>query len=294
MDVVVIGATGTVGTAVVRALRERGASVRVYVRDEGKARDRLGGAGDAPGALEIVAGELDDVMRLQEALTSADVGFLALGPTGEQGRLQAQVIMAAARAKLPHLVRLAVLNTGRASLGINQRAHAALDDVVALSGLPCTSLRPALFATAVLALAPQIRATGGWTGGSAHGRNALIDPDDVAAAAVTVLLDPAARGRPYDLTGPALLSWPDVATLLSRELGVPVDFHAADDDELRAVLRAEGIPQDAAEVFIAREHAMEAGENERLTGDVERLSGSPPRPLSAYLREHRSAFLPSA
>jgi uncharacterized protein YbjT (DUF2867 family) len=293
VNVVVIGATGTVGAPVVRTLVEHGASVRAYVRDEQKARRQLAPPADAPGSLDIVPGQLDDAAGVQAALSSADVGFIAMGPTGAQGELQRQVIEAASRAELPHLVRLSVLSTDHQSLGLNQRAHAELDDAVAKGGLAYTSLRPALFATSVLAAAPQIRKTGGWIGGAAHGRNALIDPRDVAASAAAVLLDPGAWGHHYELTGPAPYSWPDVADLLSRELGTTVDFGATDDDSLRSTLLSEGVPPPAADVFIAREHATEAGENDRLSANVQLLTGSPPRQLSAYLHEHRAEFLPA-
>jgi uncharacterized protein YbjT (DUF2867 family) len=291
MRIVVIGGTGTVGTPMVRALLERGASVRVYVRDEERARRRLRVPDGTPGSLHIMPGRLDDAAAVETALTSMDVGFIALGPWGEQGALQREVIETAGRAKLPQLVRLSVLSTGHRSLGVNQRSHATLDDIVLRSGLPYTSLRPALFSTSVLDVADQIRTTGGWSGGSAHGRNPFIDPRDVAATAAAVLLDETTWGRHHELTGPALHSWPEVATLLTQELGEPVSFRPVNDDTLRAISQDRGLPPAIADMMVAREHAIEAGENERLTDTVARLTGSVPRPLSDYLHEHRAAFL---
>ncbi|AXI80552.1 NAD(P)H-binding protein [Peterkaempfera bronchialis] len=291
MKITAIGATGKVGTPLVRGLLERGADVRVFVRDPGKARAVIA-AGDMPGRLGIVPGRLDDLAAVRAAFSGVDVGFVALGPTGDQRPLQEGVIEAAGQAGLPHLVRLSVFSTGHHSLGLNQRAHAELDDLVAHTGLPYTSLRPALFATSVLDAAEEIRRTGGWTGAAAHGRNPLIDPRDVAASGVSVLLDPAWWGRHHELTGPALYSWPDVAALLTRELGTPIGFRAVDGAALRAAALARGLPEINAETLVARERAVEAGENERLTDTVRALTGSEPRSLAAFLHEYRDVFVP--
>jgi uncharacterized protein YbjT (DUF2867 family) len=130
------------------------------------------------GRLEVVAGQLADTTALEPALSGVDAAFVALGV---QGRLQRLTVETAVRAGLPHLVRLSVLNAGHESLGLNQRAHADIDDAVARAELPYTSLRPATFSRLVLDLVDQIRETAGWSGTAPHGRNAFIDPRDVKA-----------------------------------------------------------------------------------------------------------------
>lgn len=291
--VTVIGATGQVGTPLVLDLLAHGSQVRVLVRDPGKAQ-RLFGDAAAGGELEIRGGELSDGAAVRAAFAGAAAGYLALGATGPQHGLEEQVIAAAADAGLPQLVRQAVLSAGPGSLGINQRAHAGLDDLARRSGLPYTSLRPAVFMTSVLGpAAAQIRRTRSWAGRARRGRNPLIDPRDVAVAASAVLRDSRQWGSPIELTGPAAYSWPDVAGALTRELGVPVTFEALDPAELRARLAAQEIPAGLADLLIAREAATEAGENDRVTGDVKRLTGRPARTLEAFLHEHRAEFLPA-
>ncbi|HEX4246752.1 MAG TPA: NAD(P)H-binding protein [Pseudonocardia sp.] len=289
MRVLVIGATGNVGVPTVLGLLERGADVRVLVRNEGKARELFAGVG--PGRLEIVAGELTDSATVAAAVPGADVAFLALHSVGPSGELQRAVIGALAEAGLPRLVRLSVLSTSHTSPGLNQRGHAVLDDVAEATGLVYTSLRPAIFMTAVLDAAAQVRVGGGWIGTAETGRNPLIDPRDVATTAVEVLLDPAKQGQHYDLTGPALYSWSEAASALADVLGRPVEFTVVDEPTLREKA-ARRVPDWMVELLLARERAVETGDNERLTDWVQRLTGAAPRTLQAYLREHRAEFLP--
>jgi uncharacterized protein YbjT (DUF2867 family) len=290
MTIVVIGATGKTGVPTVRGLLAAGAAVRVYVRNPDRVRDQVG---DAGGSLDIVRGELHDTMALTSALADADAAFVALNPIGDQGLLQRAVIAAAAAVGLPQLVRLSVLSARPESPGLVQRGHAELDEFAAATGLGYTSLQPAIFMSSVLDAAPAIRSERRWIGTAGQGRNPLIDPRDVAAVAAAVLQDPTTWGKPYELTGPALYSWPDVAAALGLELGGSISFDAVSEEEFRAASAKRGVPGHLVEVLVARERGVAAGDNERVTDDVRRLTGTEPRTLAAFLHENRAAFLPA-
>jgi uncharacterized protein YbjT (DUF2867 family) len=289
MKVLVIGATGQTGAQAVRRLLRRDAMVRVLVRNPQKAEEMFYGA-DTGGWLEIVGGSLDDPGVLRAAFNKSDVAFVALGSVGEQGALQRSIIEAAADAGLPQLIRLSVLNAGHDSLGINQRAHAELDDLAGRTGIGYTTVRPAIFMTSLLASARQIRETGGWSGVARQGRNPLIDPRDAADAAAAVILDRSRWGRHHELTGPELLSWPDAAAQLGREIGRPVEYRAVDDATMREALAQRGFGAPDVDLLIAREHATEARENERITNTVLELTGAHPRTLAQFLHEYRAKF----
>lgn len=294
MTVLVIGATGKVGGHAVDALLRRGASVRVYVRSQAKARARFASDGSLPAGLDVAVGELDDDDALSAAARGTDVAFLVLGPVGEQGRLAARTIESLARTRVPQLVRLSVLSARPDSLGVIQRAHAALDAVARQQDIGYTTLRPAVFTTAVTDLADEIRAADGWTGSAATGRNPFIDPRDVGASAAAVLLDGRWWGQHLDLTGPALYSWPEVAALLTTQLGRPISYRIGDATAVRADTLRRGLPEAYAEVFVARDQAVDAGENELLTDTAARLTGRAPRTLPDYLGEHHAEFEPTA
>jgi hypothetical protein len=99
---------------------------------------------------------------------------------------------------------------------------------------------------------------------------ALIDHRDAAEAGLRVLTDPALWGAHHDLTGPALLSWPEALELPSAELGEPVTFRVAAERQFLDRLTGAGIPAGTAELLITREWAILAGENDYTTGTFQR------------------------
>jgi NAD(P)H dehydrogenase (quinone) len=288
MRTTTIGATGKVGRAVVRRLLETGQPVRAYVRDAEKARRIFG----QPDGLEIYEGRLDDPEGLAAGLGDASCIFMALGSIGLQGSLQRVVIDAASRSTtLRQFVRLSVLNASPGSLGVNQRTHWNVDFAAAAAQIPYTTIRPAIFSASLLAGAPEIRARRAWTGIADTGQVALIDHADVADVAARILTEPATWGAQYDLTGPALLSWPNAMTLLSAELGYPVVFETLPERQLLTRLIEAGVAPGQAELLIAREWAIQAGENERITDTVRELTGHVPRTVEAFLHDNRQQFL---
>ena len=287
MTTAVIGATGRVGSEIVRGALERGDAVAALVRDPGKARRAFG----EPAGLHIRPTRLDDPRDLAQALSGIRTLFIAMGSVGAEGVLQRIAISAAARiSSIEQVTRLSVLNASAGSLGINQRARDSIDQFASSTAVPYSTIRPAIFSASLLAAAREVRASRTWTGLADRGRMALIDHHDVAAAGLSVLTDPVLWGAHHDLTGPVLLSWPQALELLSAELGEPVTFRVAADRQFLEHLTGAGIPAGEAELLITREWAILAGENDYTTGTFRQITGRPPRPATEFLHEHRAEF----
>ncbi len=222
MTTAVIGATGRVGSEIVRGVLERGdEGVAALVRDPVKARRALGESD----RLRIRPTRLDDPRDLAEALDGIRTVFIAMGSIGIEGVLQRIAINAAAGiSSIEQVTRLSVLNTSADSLGINQRAHYSIDQFASSTGVPYSTIRPAIFSASLLAAAPEVRASRTWTALAGSDRMALMDHRDAAKAGVRVLTDPALWGAHHELTGPVAMSWPEALELLSGEIGEPVTF----------------------------------------------------------------------
>lgn len=221
MTVAVIGATGRVGSEIVRGILARGEVVRALVRDPGKARRAFG----EPCGLDVRRTRLDDPRDLTAALDGIGTVFIAMGSIGIEGVIQRTAISAAARIpSIEQITRLSVLNASADSLGINQRAHYSIDQVASSAAVSYSTIRPAVFSASLLAAAREVRTSRTWTGIASSGRMALMDHRDAAEAGLRVLTEPALWGAHHDLTGPAPMSWPEALELLSAELGEPVTF----------------------------------------------------------------------
>src|SRR6476661_415014 len=253
MTTAVIGATGRVGSDLVRGLLARGDAVAALVRDPDKARRVFG----EPDGLRVRRTRLDDPRELSKALDGIRTVFIAMGSIGIEGVLQRIAITAAAgTSSIKQVTRLSVLNASADSLGINQRAHHSIDRFATSTAVPYSTIRPAIFSASLLAAAPEVRASRTWTGLAGSGRMALIDHRDAAEAGLRVLTDPALWGAHHDLTGPVPMSWPEALELLSAELGESVTFRVAEERQFRERLIGAGVSAGTAELLITREWAI--------------------------------------
>src|SRR3984893_969412 len=212
MTTAVIGATGRLGSEIVRGVLARGDPVSALVRDADEAYRVFG----ETRGLRIRRTRLDDPRDLTDALRGIHTVFIAMGSIGIEGVLQRIVITAAAgMSSIEQVPRLSVLNTSADSIGINQRAHYSIDQFASSTAVPYSTIRPSIVSASLLAAAREVRASRTWTGLAGSGRMALIDHRDAAAAGLRVLTDPALWGAHHDLTGPVPLSWPEALELLS-------------------------------------------------------------------------------
>jgi NAD(P)H dehydrogenase (quinone) len=288
MTTAVLGATGRVGSEIVRGLLARGESVATLIRDPDKARRAFG----ERDRLHIRPTRLDDPRDLAGAFDGIRTVFIAMGSIGIEGELQRIAINAAARiSSIEQVTRLSVLNASPDSLGINQRAHHSIDQFASSTAVPYSTIRPAIFSASLLSAAHEVRASRTWTGLAGTGRMALIDHRDAAAAGLRVLTDRALWGAHHDLTGPVPMSWPEVLRLLSAELGETVSFRPATERQFLDRLIGAGVPAGKAELLIAREWTILAGENDRTTDTFQQITGRAPRAVAEFLHEHRDEFV---
>jgi uncharacterized protein YbjT (DUF2867 family) len=108
----------------------------------------------------------------------------------------------------------------------------------------------------------------------------FTDADDIAAVAAAALTDERHAGQTYELTGPRLLTFADVAAELAKATGRPIGFVPLQPDEFAAVLREHGLPEDLGDLF----HLITDGRNAHLTDGVQRALGRPPRDFTDYAR----------
>jgi uncharacterized protein YbjT (DUF2867 family) len=281
MTVLLIGATGQVGSIVARNLVAGGHQVRALVRDPDAAAAKLG-----PG-IEYVRGDLNDRATLPGALKGVDAAYLATAPAPEMVRQEGNFIDAAAAAGLPRLVELSVLGTD-VSVPIF-KFHQDIEAKIANSGIPATVLRPGGFYSSFLFSAEAIRA-GALPSAAGDGRIAWIDPADVAGVATAVLLEAGYAGQVLKMTGPKALTYDDAAVALERTLGRPVAHLRMQEQEVRAQLTSFGLPGWMIDSFLGQHRLMREGRLSLVNDVVPDVLGRPARDVDQWLAENKGAF----
>ncbi|WP_443065914.1 NmrA family NAD(P)-binding protein [Streptomyces sp. NBC_00503] len=109
----------------------------------------------------------------------------------------------------------------------------------------------------------------------------FVDADDIADVVVAALTDDRHIGRTYELSGPRLLSFSDVAAELSKATGREISYVPVSDEEYRGALREHGLPEEFADLFAL----ILDGRNAHVVGGVEEALGRGPRDFADFARE---------
>jgi uncharacterized protein YbjT (DUF2867 family) len=273
--ILVTGATGTVGSEVVRRLLAAGERPRALVRDADKARERLGEQ------VEQVVGDLNRPETIGAALAGVDRLFLVTTQSSRQPEWERGVIEAATRVGVGRIVKLSVFRADERSPLQIARQHGQAERALEQSGVAFTIVRPVFLMQNLLAMLRD----GAIYTAAADGRVAMVDARDAAAVAATALTEDGHRGRTYTLTGPKALSFDEVANTLSRETGRPTRHVHVSPDKVRAALEGLGVAAWFAD-DMAKLHGMLAdGYEDLVTNDVRAVTGSPPRDLAQFVRD---------
>jgi uncharacterized protein YbjT (DUF2867 family) len=286
--IVLFGATGTIGGAVLRALTGHGAAVRAAVRSPERA------AALAGPDVETVVADLADPVSLGPALQGADRVFVATPASEGQVGLETALVEAiAAEPTPPHLVKLAAL--GYDALPPEQAIalaanHARIVGRIGELGVPHTVLAPSGFMANLLASAGTIRDDGVLYGSSGDGGLSWVDPDDVGAVAAHVLTSPGHEGASYNVTGPEIVNHDGVADRLTTLLGRPVRYVDVPAEGYRESLTSVGLTPWLANALTELQQVYRAHLAEVVTDEVEKATGRPATTLADWLARNRDAF----
>lgn len=280
---ILVTTAGKVGTRAAATLA-RSQAVRVLARHpEQHSALRTVGA-------DVVPGDLDDVASIEAALTGVTAIVLVSPAVPDQ---ESNVVRAAADAGVGFIVKV----TSKASADspiARRRGQAEIEAGLADSGIPHALLRSNAYMDNLLALAPVIANTDAFASSTADGRIGLIDARDVGDVAARIAADPTAhQGATYWLTGPALLSYRDVARTLSEVLGRPITFSARTTSEDEEAMISAGVPAQIAAQNAQAFTLIARGDAEWLSEDVRRLLDRAPRTFHDFAIQHRAAFNPT-
>ena len=278
---ILVTTAGKVGSEAACLLAQRGVPVRVLVRDPEK-----GKALAAAGA-EIAVGDLAVPASIDEAMAGVTSVVLVSPAVAAQ---ELNVVASAARAGVGHVVKA----TSKASADspiARRRWQTEIEAGLAASGLPHTLLRSNAYMHNVLALAPAIAKTSGFGSSAGQGTIGMIDARDVATVAASIAASPAPHaGKTYWLTGPALISYYDVAAVLSELVGRTITYRELTfDQDKEAMIRA-GVPEQIAEMNAQAASLTADGDAAWVTDDVPALLGRPARSFAEFAADYANAF----
>jgi uncharacterized protein YbjT (DUF2867 family) len=285
--ILVTGAAGKTGRAVIGALARRGQGARALVRREAQAAEMM-----ALGAREAMTGDLRDAGALERACRGVRAVYhICPNINPDEVAIGLTMIAAARAARVEQFVFHSVLHPQTQAMPHHWR-KLFVEEALFESGLSFTILQPASYMQNLLPGWRDILTRGVYAMPYAvHTRLGLVDLEDVGTAAAVVLTEPGYAAATYELAGPEVHTQEQVAGVLSEVLRRPVRAEAIPHDAWAARARAAGLGPDQIEtlikMFVYYERHGFWGNPRVLTS----LIGRAPTTLRAFI-ERTTARLP--
>ncbi|HTZ47106.1 MAG TPA: NAD(P)H-binding protein [Verrucomicrobiae bacterium] len=278
MNYLITGATGEVGSRVVKGLLHRNVRPVVFVRDQAKARALYGDN------VDIRVGDLRDNHSLRAALHRIDVLFL-LNSGPELIQRDAAAAQIAKAAGVQRLVKLSSLDAHhQVGTGV---WHAQGESAIRATGIPFAFVRPTGFMSNALFWTSQIKAEGVLRSSTGDGRIPFIDPDDIAAVAIEALTTVKYVGESLPITGPEALSYADMAAKIAAAIQKPIRFEAISEEQERSRMAKWEESSAMIDAHISIYRAIREGRLAAVTHEVERVLRRKPNSFDHWL--HRNA-----
>lgn len=280
--VLVTGATGQIGRAVVLQLRDTGCEIRAMSRNPPSAT--------LPADVEVVRGDLSAPDTLDACVNGIDSVLLVwLAPLAAAApaiqRIAAhcrQIVLLTS----PHRTLHPFFQQPNGMRGI----HAGVERVIEESGIGWTFLRPGPFAINCRNWwAPQLQNGNVVRWFYADAATAPVHERDIAAVAVRALCDEGHDGREYVLTGPASLTQREQVQIIGDVVGRPLRFQELSRGAAREQMLGMMFPPPVADMLLDA-YAAAVGQAALLTSTILEVTGVPARSFRDWAQDHAADF----
>lgn len=278
--ILVTGAAGKTGRAVIRMLADQGKAIRALVHRHEQVQliKELG-------AQEVVVGDVRSQPIIDQAARGVQAVYHICPNMSPDEIAIGQAVIRAARASgVEHFVYHSVLHP-QAEAMPHHWQKLRVEEQLFESGLPYTILQPAAYMQNIAAHWDQILEQGRYlVPYTVETRLGMVDLEDIAAAATVVLTQPGHTGATYELAGAEVLSQKEVAAILSQQLGRPVQAETMSLEAWEEGVRIAGLGDYQVETLIKMFRYYErygfGGNPHILTW----LLGRPPATLADFVK----------
>jgi uncharacterized protein YbjT (DUF2867 family) len=237
--ILITGANGQTGRAIIKALLSRGERIRAFVHTTEQIQEIK-----SLGEMEVVTGDMMD----QEAIDKAFIGVRAVyhicsAVNPHEVEIGQRVINAARLAKIEHFVYHSVLHSVLQDMPHHQK-KLIVEELLVNSGIPYTIIQPAVFMQNILESWKLLNEKGIFQQKfftTPETRMCMVDLEDLAEAASIILTRPGHTGATYELCGPENLSLSDMIAAMGQHLGREIKVETPQDEMFAAQLKKLGV-----------------------------------------------------
>lgn len=281
--ILITGASGTVGRAVLAEVARSGEKHRAMYRSKED-------AAKAPTGTEAIIGDFSDKASLVPALRGVESVYLVCSPIPALVQLEGNAIEASEAAGVRRIVLNSALGAGDYAKSFPSW-HRKVEEKLKGTKLRCCILRPNSFLQNVLTYyAPSICAQGAFYGAMGTARTSYVDVRDIAAVAAKALRGGDHDGKTYELNGPEALTCVEVAEKISRHARIAARYVDIPAEAQRKAMMDQGMPEWQVTALLELQEYYTGGKGGTLDGVLEGLLGRPPITMDQFLEEFAGEF----
>jgi len=281
--ILVTGASGTVGKAVLNEVARSGAKHKAMYRSASE-------AAKAPPATQTVIADFAKKETLAAALKDVDSVYLVCSPIPDLAQLEGNMIDASVAAGLKHIVLSSALGAGDYAKSFPSW-HRKVEDKLKATGISYTILRPNSFHQNVVTyFAPSIRTQGVFYSSMGDARVSFVDVRDIAVVAAKALAGGEHSGKTYELNGPEALSYSEVAEKISNHAGRKVQYVDIPAEAQRKATLDQGMPAWQVDALIDLQGYYTSGKGGAVDPLLQNLLGRPAITMDRFLAESAGEF----
>jgi uncharacterized protein YbjT (DUF2867 family) len=288
VTILVTGAAGLSGRAVVEEFVRRKTPVRALVRDAHQGDDLALRSG-----VQVVVGDMMRPQSLGPALHGIERALMISSANDALLETQCTFIDAAARAGVGHVVKFSGAESGIGFDPYNfrfTRNHEQIERYLESSGVGWTHLRPSQFMQVYLRSAATVAQRGVLALPAGDIRLSPVDIADIAKVAFFLLTTDGHTGRSYPMTGPQALTMTQIAALIADARGKPVTYLSVSPEQSRAAMIAAGAAEYVADALYDQAVERLKHPQSRVSLDTHHTFGIQPTTFAQFVRRHVDAF----
>ncbi|HEX6373141.1 MAG TPA: SDR family oxidoreductase [Longimicrobium sp.] len=270
--IAVTGSTGPFGRIAIESLLERGVPAGRIVA---LARTPEKASGLAARGVQVRRADYSDLESLVAALQGVEkLLFVSGSEAGQRIPQHRNVVEAARQAGVRLIAYTSILNAD--TTGIQLAAeHKATEEMVRASGIPFVLLRNSWYLENYTGNLASTVEHGVLLGSADDGRLSAATRADLAVAAAAVIAGEGHENRVYELGGDVAFTLQELAEVISRESGRPVEYRNLPEDAYAEALAGFGLPEGFARVLADSDRGIARGDLFTDSGDLARLIGRP-------------------
>ena len=286
--ILITGATGTVGSEVVKQLSAKGENIIV----KATTRSATDNTFENLNRVQVVQLDYDKPDSLAVALKGVDKLFLLTPFQSNMVDLTSNLVSEAKKTKVKYIAKQSVMGAD-AEPGITPgRLHRQAEKIIEESGIPFTFLRPNFFMqNFVNYYSNLIRSQGAFYMPAGDAKVSFVDVRDIAAVAVKSLInDNQQKGRAYNITGGEALTYGQTAEILSKAVGKKINYVNVTDQDARKGMKDMSMDEWTIKSMIELFEITRAGYVSEISPIVEQVTGNKPITFSQFANDYAGAF----